>query len=141
MCPPLPSILERCKFVLSQVGRLQLAYVYASFLPERNSEIWRSLPRQVRDFIAAVALTPEQGSFTSIVAATTRDVHQTYLQPYWMPNYVKDSVVPFPVLECHGPYVGSRPTTPRLPPNADAAGTAMWSASEQLTTERMKKRD
>lgn len=81
-------------------------------------------------------LSTKQGSHTSVVAATTTDRHETYLQPYWLPKFMTG--VAFPVFELMGPFVGSRYTEPRLPPNADAAGKAMWAACHQITEEWMK---
>jgi hypothetical protein len=119
-----------------------------------NSDIWRSLPSLIQSWLAMVCLNTEQGSHTSVMAATTTNVHDTYLQPYWMPErYHQDVAVavgpnhhdtrppppPFPIFEMMGPFVGSLATTPRLPPNAAAAGTALWSASEEIIAEWMKK--
>lgn len=103
----------------------------------RNSDIWRTFPSFVRSLMAMIFLTTEQGSHTSVVAATTRARHETYLQPYWLPNFM---TVAFPVLELMGPFVGSRYTQPRLPPNPDAAGKALWAACQQITQEWTKKK-
>jgi hypothetical protein len=104
-----------------------------------------------------VCLSTEQGSHTSVVAATAPDddMNGQYLQPYWLPprytttiGQTVDGIVtpslpppPFPVLEMFGPFVGCQPATPRLPADAAAAGQAMWAASEEILTEWAKKQE
>mmetsp|Transcript_21110 Transcript_21110/g.43200 ORF Transcript_21110/g.43200 Transcript_21110/m.43200 type:complete len:391 (-) Transcript_21110:2265-3437(-) len=100
-----------------------------------SSDIWRNTPRWLVAIFKLVYLTCRQGSTTSVAAATCdfpKDV--TYLQPYWLPSFMK---VAFPPMEMLGPYVGYRVTEPRFP--ADGEGglvTArhLWEASEELAS-------
>jgi len=77
----------------------------------------------------ALYLDSEQGCQTT-VAAALGDFEDDYLQPYWMPSWMKGT--PFPALEMMGPFVGYRATIPRLPNDNDTA-KCLWRASEELT--------
>ena len=79
-----------------------------------------------------VYLSPKQGSAPAVAATVQSDWDSdvVYLQPYWMPG---DSI-PLPFTEMMGPYVGHRPTVPRLPPGGGLQeATALWDLSYELT--------
>ena len=100
-----------------------------------SSDIWRNTPRWLVAIFKLVYLTCRQGSTTSVAAATCdfpKDV--TYLQPYWLPSFMK---VTFPPMEMLGPYAGYRVTEPRLPEDGEGGlvtARHLWEASEELAT-------
>ena len=99
-----------------------------------NSNIWRNTSRWLVKLFGLIYLTSAQGCSTSVAAATQKlDDDVVYLQPYWLPGWMK---VAFPAMEMLGPYVGWRITSPRLPEDgAEGMNTSMhlWKASEELT--------
>lgn len=99
-----------------------------------NSNIWRNTSRWLVKLFGLIYLTSAQGCSTSVAAATQEfDDDVVYLQPYWLPRWMK---LAFPAMEMLGPYVGWRITKPRLPEDgAEGMNTSMhlWKASEELT--------
>lgn len=99
-----------------------------------NSNIWRNTSRWLVKLFGLIYLTSAQGCSTSVAAATQEFGEEVvYLQPYWLPRWMK---MAFPAMEMLGPYAGWRITAPRLPEDgAEGLNTSMhlWKASEELT--------
>lgn len=96
------------------------------------SDIWRGFPKLMKAVFRTVYLSPKQGSAPAVAATVQSDWDSdvVYLQPYWIPG---DSI-PLPFTEMMGPYVGHRPTVPRLPPGGGLQeATALWDLSYELT--------
>jgi NAD(P)-dependent dehydrogenase (short-subunit alcohol dehydrogenase family) len=93
-----------------------------------NSDIWRDFPLWVRYIFGFFYLDSRQGCYTSLAAALCYfDESVEYLQPYWLP-------ASFPMYEMMGPFIGYRPTKPRLPHDGGSkSAQCLWKASEKLT--------
>ena len=94
-----------------------------------NSDIWRGYPQWIRFIFGLFYLDSRQGCSTSVAAALCSfDSTVEYLQPYWLPSS-------FPMYEMMGPFIGYRPTKPRLPYDGGSkSAQCLWRASEELTT-------
>lgn len=108
---------------------------------DRNSDIWRRLPRFIIPLFRALYLTCEQGSRTSIAASLGEfsDVsigRVAYLQPYWIPSSCCDrkTGIPFPAFELLGAFQDFALSSPRLPEgeNTSKAAVALWEAYDEF---------
>jgi NAD(P)-dependent dehydrogenase (short-subunit alcohol dehydrogenase family) len=99
-----------------------------------SSDIWRDFPQVLQFLFGLVYLTPRQGATPVVAAAVQKDWGgASYVQPYWLPKG-GDEEPAIPFMEMLGPYVGFRPTTPRLPLDGGIeASNALWKMSEELT--------
>ena len=93
-----------------------------------NSDIWRGFPQWMRFIFGLFYLDSRQGCSTSVAAALCNfDSSVEYLQPYWLPSS-------FPMYEMMGPFIGYRPTKPRLPYDGGSkSAQCVWRASEEMT--------
>jgi len=107
-----------------------------------NSDIWRNYPSVMKAIFTKIYLSSEQGSTTSVAASVMHfDQDVVYLQPYWLPHSARKHIqssntspCPFPMFEMLGPYVGYRPTQPRLPVDGGLkAANSLFTVCEELT--------